>query len=181
MKKKIIIISIVVLSVILLLILIPYIKIDTGSKIMYLKYNDHIDEEYEDNMCYHESVSYVEDKNISVTGITIEKKFIFYLITLEYVNGNLCDTEYLLEESYIKNFINNAEITYNSHNLDIEKLIEGKTAIVSNTRYLGNEYDTFIEFNLDNKYEIMYIFYKDDLLIFQVGSPDESTKFIAYK
>ena len=181
MKKKIIIVSIIVLFMALLFALIPYIKIDTGSKIIYLKYNDFIDEEYEENMCYHESVSYVEDKNISVTEINIEKKFIFYLFTLEYVKGNLCDTEYLLEESYIENFINNAEITYNSHNLDIEKLIEGKTALVSNTRYLGNEYDTFIEYKLNNKYEIMYIFYKDDLLIFQVGSPDEATKFIAYK
>lgn len=181
MKKKIIIIGIVVLFIVLLFILIPYIKIDTGTKIMYLKYNDFIDEEYEENMCYHENVSYVKSKDISINKINIEKKFIFYLFTLEYVKGNLCDTEYLLEESYIKNFISNAEITFNSHNLDIEKLIEGKTAIVSNTRYLGNEYDTFIEYKLDNKYEIIYIFYQDDLLVLQIGSPDESTKFIAYK
>lgn len=181
MKKKIIIVSIIVLFIVLLFILIPYIKIDTGSKIIYLKYNDYLDEEYEGNMCYHESVSYVEDKNISVTGISIEKKFIFYLFTLEYDQGNLCDTEYLLEEDYIKNFINNAEITYNSHNIDIEKLIKGKTAIVGNTRYLDNDYNTFINFKLEGRYEVMYIFYKDDLLILQVGSPDESTKFIAYK
>jgi hypothetical protein len=181
MKKKIIIVSIIVLFIGLLFVLIPYIKIDTGSKIIYLKYNDFIDKEYEENMCYHESVSYVKSKNISINKINIEKRFIFYLFTLEYVHGNLCDTEYVLEESYIEDFINNAKITYNSHNLDIEKLIEGKTAIVSNTRYLGNEYDTFIDFKLDGRYEIMYIFYKDDLLIIQVGSADESTKFIAYK
>lgn len=181
MKKKIIIVGIIILFIILLFILISQIKIDTGSKIMYLKYNDYLDEEYEDNMCYHESVSYVKSKDISVNKISIEKKFIFYLFTLEYVEGNLCDTEYVLEESYIKNFINNAEITYNSHNLDIKKLIEGKTAMVSNTRYTGNEYNTFINYKLDGRYEIMYIFYKDDLLVLQVGYPDESTKFIAYK
>ena len=181
MKKKIIIVSIIVLFIVLLFVLIPYIKIDTGTKIIYLKYNDFIDEEYEENMCYHESVSYVKSKDISINKINIEKKFIFYLFTLEYVNGNLCDTEYVLEESYIENFINNAEIIYNSHNIDIKTLIEGKTAIVSNTRYLGNEYDIFIEFKLDGRYEVMYIFYKDDLLILQVGSPDETTRFIAYK
>lgn len=181
MKKKIIIVSIIVLIILLLFALIPYIKIDTGSKIIYLKYNDFIDEEYENDMCYHESVSYVKSKNISINKINIEKKFIFYLFTLEYEKGNLCNTEYLLEESYIKNFINNAEITYNSHNLDVEKLIEGKTAIVSNTRYFGNEYDKIIEFKLNGRYEIMYIFYQDDLLIIQVGSTDESAKFIAYK
>ena len=43
MKKKIIIVSIVVLFIMMLLILIPYIKIDTGSKIIYLKYNDFIE------------------------------------------------------------------------------------------------------------------------------------------
>ena len=181
MKKKIIIVSIIFLFIILLFILIPYIKIDTGSKIIHLKYNDYIDEEYEENMCYHESVSYVKSKDISINKINIEKKFIFYLFTLEYVKGNLCDSEYLLEESYIENFINNAEITYNSHNLDIEKLIEEKTPIVGNTRYTGNDYNTFINFKLNGRYEVMYIFYKDDLLIFQVGSPDETTKFIAYK
>lgn len=181
MKKKLVIVSIIVLLIVLLFNLIPHIKIDTGSKIIYLKYNDFIDEEYEDDMCYHESISYVKSKDISINKINIEKKFIFYLFTLEYVNGNLCDTEYVLEEDYINNFINNAEIIYNSHNLDIKKLIEGKTAIVSNTKYLGNDYNTFIDFKLDGRYEIMYIFYKDDLLILEVGSPDESTKFIAYK
>ena len=93
----------------------------------------------------------------------------------------MCSTEWQLEEEYITNFINNAEIIENENNLDIEKLIKEKKAIVSNTRYTGNEYDTSIFYKLDGKEDIMYVFYQDDLLILQVGSPDEATKFIAYK
>jgi len=179
MKKKIIISSIIFLLIVILLVL-PLIKIDTGSKLIYLSYSDDISE-YESNMCYHESICYYEKKDISIKSFDIKKYFIFYLITLEYEKGNLCDTEWQLEEEYIDNFINNAEITDNPYNIDIKNLIEGKTAIVSNTRYLKNDYQTFINYKLDGKYDVMYVFYNDDLLILQVGYPDETTKFIAYK
>ena len=39
--------------------------------------------------------------------------------------------------------------------------IEGKKAIVGNTRYIGNDYEAFINYKLDGKEEIMYIFYQD--------------------
>lgn len=181
MKKKLIIVSIIiVVLIILLLYILPFIKINTNNKIVYINYDGTIDE-FDEQHCYHENISYNKKRDISITDIDINKYFIFYLIELEYEKGNLCATEYLLEEKYINNFINNAEITYNSHNIDIEKLIEGKTAIEGNTRYIDHDYETFIEYELDGKYNIMYIFYKDDLLILQVGSPDEDTKFIAYK
>lgn len=175
--KKIIIL---IITIILFLILLPHIKIYKDNKLMYISYSDDISE-YEDNLCYHESVSYYEKKDISIKKIDYKKYFIFYLFTLEYEKGNLCNTEYLLEEEYIYNFINNAEIIDNENNIDIKKLIEGKTAIIGNKRYLGNDYEAYINYKLDNKEEVMYIFYVDDLLVIQVGYPDETTKFIAYK
>lgn len=184
MKKKIVVaismIIILLTTLLIFLLLMPIIKIDTGSQLKFVSYNDDISK-CETYTCYHESVSYDKKRNISITNFNIKKYFIFYLFTLEYEKGNLCDTEWQLEEKYIENFINNAEIIYNSDNIDIKNLIEGKTAVVGNTRYLDNDYNTFIEFKLDNKYDIMYVFYQDDLLILQVGSPDETTKFIAYK
>lgn len=50
--------------------------------------------------------------------------------------------EYLLEESYIREFINNAKIIENVDNLNIEKLIKGKTPIVGNKSYFtdGDKY-----------------------------------------
>ena len=77
--------------------------------------------------------------------------------------------------------IMNKALIYNSHNINLSSLIEGKTPIVSNTRYLGNDYSTSIGYILDGKEETMYIFYKDDLLIIQVGLSDEGPKYIAYK
>ena len=61
------------------------------------------------------------------------------------------------------------------------KLIAGKKAIVGNTRYLGNDYETQMTYILDNRYEDLFVFYKDNLLIIQVGLSDEGPKFIAYE
>ena len=176
MKKILIIIGIIVL----IFIILPFIEIKKDNKLIFVKYKEDFSY-FEENTCYHESISYNKKKDISITDIDIKKYFIFYVYNLEYKDGNLCDTEYLLEESYIKDFIDNAIITYNSHDIDIKSLIKGKTAIVSNTRYLGNDYSVSITYKLNGKEEEMYVFYDDDLLIIQVGSPDESTKFIAYK
>ena len=59
--------------------------------------------------------------------------------------------------------------------------VKGKKAIIKNKRYTGNEYDKGIFYQLDGKYEELYVFYVDDLLVIQVGSPDELPKFIAYE
>lgn len=181
MKKSIIIIIfIILLFIISLLLMLPYIKITVDNKILYINYDGDISE-FDKNHCYNESVAYNAERDISITSFKIEKHFIFYLITLDYENGNLCDSEYILEEEYINNFINNAIIEDNDKHIDVASLIEGKTAIVGNTRYLGNDYTNAIYYVLDGRYDVMYIFYKDDLLIFQVGSPDESSRFIAYR
>jgi hypothetical protein len=100
---------------------------------------------------------------------------------MKYVSGDVRETEFILEEAYIKSFLQNAEITENINNIDLAALIEGKKAIVGNTRYVGNDYENGIFYKLDGRYEEMYVFYKDDLLIIQVGSPDELPRFIAYK
>ena len=56
-----------------------------------------------------------------------------------------------------------------------------KTAIVGNKRYFGDDYNNSIDYVLDGKYETLYVFYVDDLLVIQVGFSDEGPKFIAYK
>ena len=104
-----------------------------------------------------------------------------FYVRLEYEKGNKCATEYLLEEDYIKDFINNAVITYNSKDIDLFTLIQDKEAIIGNNRYVGNDYETCIEYILNDRYETMYIFYLDDLLVIQVGHIDEGPKFIAYR
>lgn len=178
--KKVLIIFITIVIIVIGLVVLPLIKIDKNNKITYISYNDDISE-YDEVTCYDDGMSYYKKKDITITNIDIEKKFIFYVITLGYKEGNLCETEFLLEESYIENFINNAEILYNEKNIDIAKLIKDKTAIIGNKRYSGNDYETSIDYKLEGKYQTMYVFYLDDLLVIQVGHSDEGPKFIAYK
>ena len=176
--KKMLLISL--LLIILILIIIPFIKIKVNNKLIFIKYNDDISK-YDNNHCYHENVSYYKEKDISITNFNIDKYLFFYLFTLEYEKGNLCEREFLLEEKYIENFVQNAEIIENPKNINISKLIKDKKAIVGNTRYTGNDYETYMYYKLDGKEEVLYVFYQDDLLIIQIGFPDEITKFIAYK
>ena len=177
MKKIFICISLILF---LFLLIYPFIEIDTGKKIIVFGYNDDVSK-YEDVSCYDESYFYVEDKDISINNFTFSKFLFFYIITLDYEEGNVCETEYLLEEEYINNFLENAVILENENNIDLSKLIEGKKAIVSNKKYFGNDYKSSIYYKLDEEEQVMYIFYVDDLLVIQVGNTDEGCKFIAYR
>lgn len=180
MKKKFKIIIPPLLIIFIVIIALPHFELKTKNKLYAIRYIEDYTE-FETNECYSESYYYNEKHNISLSSFNHQKILFLNFYSFDYIEGNVCNTEYLLEESYIKNFIKNAKVESNNLNIDIEKLIEGKTAIVSNTRYLGNTYDTYIDYILDEKYQTMYIFYKDDLLIIQVGLSDEGPKFIAYK
>lgn len=159
---------------------IPFIKIDKNNTIKYISFSDDISE-YDEVTCYDDGMSYYKKKDITIKEIDIEKNLFFYIFTIKYENGNLCESEFILEESYIENFIENAEIISNENNIDLNNLIKDKQVIIKNKRYFGNNYDTFIEYKLLGKEEIMYIFYVDDLLVIQVGHSDEGPKFIVYK
>lgn len=180
-NKKICITMIAVVFVIgILLAIYPAIEIQTKDKLIAFRYTDDISE-FESQISLDENYTYYEKRDISIHSFDFKKFFFFHVLVMEYVEGNYCDIEFVLEESYIQDFLERAEIQSNESNLDIAKLIEGKKAIVGNTRYLENEYDKSIEYILDGEYEILYVFYQDDLLVIQVGSPDEGPKYIAYK
>lgn len=183
MQRKLkITVSIITILLILttIFLILPTFEIKTNKKLYAIRYKEDYSE-FETNSCYSESYYYNEKHNISLSSFNHRKFLFFNFYSFDYVQGNVCETEYQLEESYIKDFIENATIKYNSHNLDIEKLIEGKTAIIGNTRYLGNDYNISIDYILNKKHQTMYIFYQQDLLIIQVGLSDEGPKFIAYQ
>ena len=181
MKKKIItVVFVVLLMIIITLIVLPNIVIYGEGKVTFISYSDDFSR-FDQNHCYDENYAYYEDLDISIHNFKVEKKLFLYFITLEYEEGNVCETEYLLEEAYIKNYIENAVIEENENNINIADLIAGKEVIVGNTRYSSNEYKDEIYYILDGKYEEMYVFYVDDLLVIQVGNSDEGPKFIAYK
>lgn len=181
MKKKVLITVIIAIAFIgIFLLVYPSVEIQTNNKLIAFRYSDDIDE-FETEISYNESYVYYADRDISIENYDFKHFLFFHVIAMEYIEGNYCDTQFVLEEEYIKDFLERAEIEYNDSNLDIAKLIEGKDAIVGNTRYLGNDYDNAIFYVLDGKHEELYVFYVDDLLIIQVGSPDECPKYIAYK
>ena len=179
-KKYIIMVSIVGF-ILLFFMIVPFIKYKDNNTITYIAYKDHSFKYDEDILCYNESYFYNKDMDISISHVEVKKYLFFYLTTIHFKDGNVCDYEYYLEESYINNFINNAEIIENNNNLDISKLIEGRRAIVSNKLYVGNDYLSGIWYKLDGKYSELYVFYVDDLLVIQVGSRDDGAKFIAYE
>lgn len=182
MKNKILILSFLVVCIIIfILFLLPLIKIKNNNQIKYLTVFDHTFKYEGLPMCYNESYSYHEGWNVSIYNVSQEKILFFNLVTVSYKEGNVCETEYLLEESYIDNFLNNAEILSNDKNISLDELVMGKKAIVGNKLYLGNDYNILITYKLDGKYQEMYIFYVHDLLVIQVGSRDDGAKFIAYE
>lgn len=180
MKKKNIILLIILVFIGLFLICYPFIEIDTGKKIYKFNYDGDVSK-YENVSCYNESYFYYDEKDISIYDFKFSNFLFFHLTVMEYEKGNRCENEFLLEEEYINNFLNNAVIDYNENNIDVGKLIKGKTAVVSNTRYSGDDVVGSIDYTLDGVYETMYIFYAEELLIIRVGSVDEAPKYIAYK
>lgn len=162
------------------LVIYPNIEIDTGEKLIACNYNGDFSK-YDENHSYNEIYAYNEKYDVSIRTFDVSNFLFFYVISMEYVEGDVRETEFILEESYIEHFLKDAQIKENEKNIDLAKLIEGKEAIVSNTRYTGNEYDYGIFYKLDGKYEELWVFHVDDLLVIQVGSPDELPKFIAYK
>lgn len=179
MKKRYFL-FIILFVLVLFFILYPFILIDTGDRLIKFSYDGDVSQ-FEDVSCYDETYFYVEERDVSISSFDFKKFLFFHVTVMEYEIGNVCDTEYLLEESYIDNFLNNAVIMSNEKNISLDKLISGKNAIVSNIRYFGNDYENMIEYTLDGENEIMYVFYENDLLVIQVGLSDEGPKFIAYK
>jgi hypothetical protein len=100
---------------------------------------------------------------------------------MDYIEGNYCDRQYHIESSYIDDLIARGEITDNEWNLDLAKILQGKTAVEGNKKYPGNEYDKAIYYLLDGKDEVVYIYESEGMTILQVGYSDEGPKYIAYK
>ena len=146
MKKRYFL-FIILFVLVVFLVIYPFILIDTGDRLIKFSYDGDVSE-FEDVSCYDESYFYDEKRDISIYDFDFNKFMFFHVDVMKYEIGNVCDTEYLLEESYIDNFLNNAVIMSNEKNISLDELISGKNAIVSNTRYFGNDYENMIEYTL---------------------------------
>ena len=158
----------------------PHIEFKRNGKFYACRYSDDFSE-FEENASFNELYFYYENGDVSLKNFEVKNFCGFYLFSFDYVEGDVRATEFMLKEEFITYWLENAEIEENEGNIDIAKLIEGKTAVVSNKRYSGNEYDKCITYKLDGKWETLYVFESEGLTVIQVGSNDELPKFIAYK
>ena len=118
MKKNLKIIIPIILLIPIIIIILPHIEIKTKNKLIAIRYKDDITE-FETNECYNESYYYNEKHNISLQGFDYKKILFFNIYSFKYKKGNVCETEYLLEETYIKNYLENAIIKYNEQSIDL--------------------------------------------------------------
>lgn len=180
-KLKIIIAVSVLAALVLAVILIyPNIEFKRNGKLYACSFSDDFSK-YEENPSYNELYFYYEKEDISLKTFDVKNFLCFYLFTFEYEEGDKRETQFILNEDFIKHWIENAEITDNENNIDVAALISGKEAVVGNKRYSTDDEKDAIFYKLDGKYDEMYIFESEGLLVIQVGSPDESPKYIAYK
>lgn len=185
-KKKIIIIVVILVIISVLICIYPKIEFYSGKYLYMMSYsNDFVDSEdfyiTEEETCYDESYSYDKERDISIIDFEYKKFLFFKWFKIKYEKGNICETEFLLEEVYINNFLENAVIL-ESDDVDLASLIKDKQAIVSNKRYPWNDEYKWISYKLNGKYEEMFISIDEEgLIIIQVGLSDEGPKYIAYK
>lgn len=170
----------VLLIFVVCLIAYPHIEIISDGRLVIFSYTDRFPE-FDKNTTLNECYSYNEERDISIYNFDQRHFLFFRVLIMEFVPGDMRQTEFLLEEAYIEHFLQNAQIKHNEKNIDLASLIAGREAVVGNTRYLGNDYETAIWYELDGKHDVMYVFYVDDLLVIQVGLSDEGPKYIAYQ
>ena len=187
MKNKKIIIGIIFIILITFLILYPNIEFYKDNHLYMMSYSKSFEvskdfQELDEVTCYDESYTYNSKRDITVSSFEYKSFLFFKWLKVEYTKGNLCEKEYLLEESYINNFLENAIINEESDEVNLQDLIKNKKAIVKNKRYPWNDKHKYLSYKLDNKYQEMYIYYNEEgLLIIQVGLSDEGPKYIAYQ
>ena len=175
------------LIIVVFIVIYPSIEFNKDGYLYLMSYGKDFEysedfKELDQEMCYDESYSYNKKRNISISSWDYDGFLFFKWFKVKYKKGNVCKTEFILDESYIKNFIENAEIKKGSDSVDLEELIKGREAIISNTRYPWNDEYKYISYILNGKEQEMFIFINEEgLIIIQVGLSDEGPKYIAYK
>ena len=184
--KKVLWMIIFLLVLVVFICFYPRIEFYSDNYLYMMSYGREFDlsedfDELEDVTCYDESYSYNKKRDISIKSWEYKGFLFFKWFKVSYEKGNVCETEFLLKESYIQNFLENAVIVENDDNIDLAKLINGKEAIVSNKRYSLDDNHSYIGFVLDGSYKEMFVSKNENLIIIQVGLSDEGPKYIVYR
>ena len=181
-EKRLLLFSLLCIFLVLLAVVLIYPRLEwkRSGKLYACRFSDDFSE-FEENPSYNELYFYNEKHDVSLNHFQAKRFWFFYVLSFDYVEGDVRDTQFRLEEEYIKRWLEHAEIKENEKNINLAKLIENKTAVVGNKRYSGNEYDNSITYVLDGKWETLYVFESEGLTVIQVGFSDELPKYIAYR
>ncbi len=179
MKKRI---SVLILSIILIAVFFvsfPHIEIKTENSLIAFRYSDDISE-FDALGTVDETYFYNEKYDISLYDFDVQNFLFFYKITMKYKVGDMRESQFLLKEENINYLLENWEITENEGNIDLPRMLEGKTAIEENKRYPFDNFSHCIYYVLDGDEGVMYIGEIDGKVFIQIGYSDEGPKYIAY-
>lgn len=191
MKKKLLAgLGIAVTMIILGLFIYPHITIQTDDKLIACRYSDDFSE-FETEVSSDERYTYYEERDITWSNFAFHKSGPFYVLIFDIEEGNTIQSKYALTPEYIDDFLSNAEIEVvekdykeiDLHTDDIAAMLAGKKALHTAKTYTCPNYDQAfrIYYQLDDAENIMYIYETEGVLVIQVGYPDESPKYIAYR
>jgi hypothetical protein len=161
---------------------IDKIKVTSGNEIRYISLDSDVSW-LDDNSitCYDESYTYLKDRNVSIKDIDFKKVWFLWYHKLTFVEGNVCETEFFIDEKDFLYMITKGEIVDNEDEVDFNKLIKDKEAIVGNTRYSWEDNHKYVGLNINGEYKEIYVTERDGLVVIQIGNSDEGPKYIAYK
>ncbi len=164
------------------LLFIDKIKITSGNEIRYISLDSDVSWIDENSItCYDESYTYLKDRNVSIKDIDSKKVWFLWYHKLTFVEGNVCETEFFIDEKDFLYMITKGEVIENEDKLDLTKMIKGKKAITGNTKYSFEDDYKYIMLKVDGEEKEIYVTEREDLLVIQIGNTDEGPKYIAYK
>ncbi len=206
--KKTIKISLLILLLIIMLLIVKLnskrglvVKFKDGKIISYVFSSSKINRFLENlPTCYDESYRYDKKNDITISRVEQKSKTIVNKINLKYEKGNLCDSEYILDESFISNFLDKADI----EEISYEKCLKGKCKLIkvkNNLNKLLNEiskeeyiqenknipikdnyeYQISVYYNMSSMSNILYIFEDNEYIILKNIDSNDHPKVIKYK
>ena len=102
-------------------------------------------------MCYDEGITYLKDRDISITNIDFKKVGFLWYHKFTFEKVNLCDYEFYIEEKDFLYMITKGEVIENESQIDLSSMIKGKEAVVGNKMYPWEENYKYVGIEIDGK------------------------------
>ncbi len=191
MKKKMLIgLAALAVLAVAVFIIYPKITIQSEDQIIACRFSDD-PSQFETEVSADENYVYWAERDVTWSGFDVKKLGPFYVIYLETEPGNTIASKYALDPGYMDQFLSKAVIDVVEKDYkeidftlsDVKALLDGKTPVQGDGKYTCPDYDAAyrIYYHLGDEENVMYLYEIGDLLIVQVGYPDEGPKFIAYE